>query len=55
MTTEWEKIANETVLKAQKVKCEFSDYVAGLRLIVETLQNLLESAEAELEKKERES
>ena len=47
MTDEFEKIAKDTISKAQGVECPFRDYVKGLRLIVETLQEELTMTERE--------
>lgn len=47
MTDEFEKIARETIHQAQGVECPFRDYVKGLRLIVEILQEELTMSESE--------
>jgi len=52
--SEFEKIAQEVVRKAEAVKCPFRDFVEGLRSILIDVRERLEIAEDELRAKERE-
>lgn len=46
------RIANETLEKAKHVKCDFKEYVRGLRIINDKLREELELAEDEAKSKE---
>ena len=45
---EFERIAYEAIIKAEKVNCSFDDFVTGLRTMLNEINDRLEAAEEEL-------
>lgn len=48
MEEEFERIAQDAINEAQEVKCDFAEFVEGLKVMVQTIQDRYEQAASEL-------